>query len=169
MLVFHLVKSISSRSSSSSSSRRRLQEVDKEPGPETFAIETIEGRGVISLISKLDYERKSLYHLRILATVSPRTLHLPLLVHAIFHASWTLCGAMCPAPGNMQTSAEARRLVFVRLARTECNLVKAVPECARMRGSLSNRGANASCAGLGRDRRRLAHPMRKRDDASLPS
>lgn len=48
----------------------KLQEVDKEPGPETFAIETVDGRGVISLISRLDYERKSSYHLRILAIVS---------------------------------------------------------------------------------------------------
>lgn len=50
-----------------------FQEVDKEPNsPETFAIETVEGKGVISLVDQLDYERKSLYQLRILAIVSAR-------------------------------------------------------------------------------------------------
>jgi len=49
----------------------RLQEVDKEASaPDTFAIETVEGKGVISLVDQLDYERKSLYQLRILAIVS---------------------------------------------------------------------------------------------------
>ncbi|RWS28589.1 cadherin-23-like protein [Leptotrombidium deliense] len=45
----------------------RLEEIDKENGPTTFSIETVEGRGVISLVGDLDYERKSLYQLKILA------------------------------------------------------------------------------------------------------
>jgi hypothetical protein len=48
----------------------RLQEVDKLQGPDTFKIETMEGKGVISLTGHLDYEKKSLYNLRILAIVS---------------------------------------------------------------------------------------------------
>lgn len=48
----------------------RLQEVDKRQGPDTFKIETIEGKGVISLAGHLDYEKKSVYNLRILAIVS---------------------------------------------------------------------------------------------------
>lgn len=46
----------------------RLQEVDQSPGrPDIFRIETIEGKGVISLVSPLDYERKSVYNLKIYA------------------------------------------------------------------------------------------------------
>lgn len=59
-----------------------LTELDKEPGPETFSIENVDGRGVISLMARLDYEKKSLYHLRILATVSceaARCLFTPLI------------------------------------------------------------------------------------------
>ena len=42
--------------------------MDKLQGtPDTFKIETIEGKGVISLVGNLDYERKSLYNLRIIA------------------------------------------------------------------------------------------------------
>ncbi|RWS14756.1 cadherin-23-like protein [Dinothrombium tinctorium] len=44
-----------------------LQEIDNENGPNTFSIETVEGRGVISLVGDLDYERKSFYQLKILA------------------------------------------------------------------------------------------------------
>uniref|UniRef100_T1KWL6 Cadherin domain-containing protein n=2 Tax=Tetranychus urticae TaxID=32264 RepID=T1KWL6_TETUR len=46
----------------------QLQEIDKENnGPKTFSIETVEGKGVISLVGDLDYERRSLYQLKILA------------------------------------------------------------------------------------------------------
>lgn len=48
-----------------------LQEVDREAdAADTFAIETRNGKGIISLISNLDFERKSLYQLRIIASVS---------------------------------------------------------------------------------------------------
>ena len=51
----------------------RLQEVDNDPDTmNTFSIETVEGRGVIRLTSRLDYERKSMYQLRVLAIVSRR-------------------------------------------------------------------------------------------------
>lgn len=47
------------------------QEVDKEPNANrTFSIDTRGGRGIISLIAPLDYERKHLYQLRIIASVS---------------------------------------------------------------------------------------------------
>lgn len=45
----------------------QLQELGKGSEKETFRIETIDGRGVISLISGLDYEKKAVYQLRILA------------------------------------------------------------------------------------------------------
>ncbi|XP_053210328.1 cadherin-23-like [Panonychus citri] len=45
----------------------QLQEIDKDNGPKTFSIETVEGKGVISLVGDLDYERRSLYQLKILA------------------------------------------------------------------------------------------------------
>lgn len=45
--------------------------MDKEAGAsDTFAIETRNGKGWISLMSELDYERKSLYQLRVIASVS---------------------------------------------------------------------------------------------------
>lgn len=47
-----------------------LKEIDKENGIKTFSIETVEGKGVISLVGDLDYEKKSLYQLKILAIVS---------------------------------------------------------------------------------------------------
>lgn len=46
------------------------QEIDSDSSEKsgtTFSVETVEGKGVISLISELDYERKSIYQLRILA------------------------------------------------------------------------------------------------------
>ena len=47
------------------------QEVDKEPNANrTFSIDTRGGKGVISLIAPLDYERKHLYQLRVIASVS---------------------------------------------------------------------------------------------------
>lgn len=45
------------------------QNVDKDTS-ETFSVQTSQGKGVISLIGKLDFERKSLYQLRVLAIVS---------------------------------------------------------------------------------------------------
>ena len=48
----------------------RLEEMDKLQGPDTFRVETIEGKGVISLVNHLDHEKKSVYNLRIHAIVS---------------------------------------------------------------------------------------------------
>lgn len=46
----------------------QLEEVDKLKGsPDMFRIETIEGRGVISLVNRLDFETKNIHHLRITA------------------------------------------------------------------------------------------------------
>lgn len=42
-----------------------MQEVDGDI--ENFAVQTVNGKGVIRLTKSLDYERKSLYQLRILA------------------------------------------------------------------------------------------------------
>ncbi|KAJ0175756.1 hypothetical protein K1T71_008915 [Dendrolimus kikuchii] len=42
-----------------------LQELDGDT--ENFAIQTVNGKGVVRLLNKLDYERKSLYQLRVLA------------------------------------------------------------------------------------------------------
>ncbi|XP_022254266.1 cadherin-23-like [Limulus polyphemus] len=44
----------------------QLQNTDSDV-TDTFAIQTSNGQGVISLVGKLDYERKSLYQLRVLA------------------------------------------------------------------------------------------------------
>lgn len=46
----------------------RLEEVDRNPdSPPLFSIETKDGKGVISLVGKLDYEKESLHPLRIIA------------------------------------------------------------------------------------------------------
>lgn len=45
----------------------RLQEVNKESGPELFRIETVDGKGVISLVKRLDFEKKSHHRLMIQA------------------------------------------------------------------------------------------------------
>lgn len=45
----------------------QLEELEKASSVDTFRIETIDGRGVISLVSGLDYERKAVHRLRILA------------------------------------------------------------------------------------------------------
>lgn len=42
-----------------------LQDVDGDI--DNFAVQTVNGKGVIRLTSQLDYERKSLYQLRVLA------------------------------------------------------------------------------------------------------
>lgn len=42
-----------------------LQELDGDV--DSFAVQTVNGKGVIKLVNRLDYERKSLYQLRILA------------------------------------------------------------------------------------------------------
>lgn len=42
-----------------------LQELDGDV--QNFAIQTVNGKGVIRLTNRLDYERKSLYQLRVLA------------------------------------------------------------------------------------------------------
>ena len=48
----------------------KLKDIDKEKIEKTFTIDTVEGKGVISLLGSLDYETKSLYQLKILAIVS---------------------------------------------------------------------------------------------------
>ncbi|KAI1285640.1 Cadherin-23 [Halotydeus destructor] len=46
----------------------RLEEVDKDlSAPATFAIETNQSKGIISLVGKLDFERKSFHQLKIIA------------------------------------------------------------------------------------------------------
>lgn len=46
----------------------RLEEVDRNPdSPTLFSIETKDGKGVINLVGKLDYETQSLHQLRITA------------------------------------------------------------------------------------------------------
>lgn len=46
----------------------RLEEVDKEPSaPPTFIIDNKEGKGHVQLVGRLDFERKSLYQLKVLA------------------------------------------------------------------------------------------------------
>lgn len=42
-----------------------LQELDGDV--ENFAVQTVNGKGVVRLTNRLDYERKSLYQLRVLA------------------------------------------------------------------------------------------------------
>ena len=42
-----------------------LQELDGDV--QNFAVQTVNGKGVIRLTNRLDYERKSLYQLRVLA------------------------------------------------------------------------------------------------------
>lgn len=48
----------------------RLQEINKQPDDEseTFRIETVDSKGVISLVKRVDYEKKSSHRLMIVAT-----------------------------------------------------------------------------------------------------
>lgn len=46
-----------------------IQELDKESSePNTFSIETMNGKGIIRLVNQLDYEKKSSYKLEIIAS-----------------------------------------------------------------------------------------------------